>query len=198
MTALKAIHALARQLGMDEETRRAFSEREVGQRSLRAMSPSQQHQLVVAMKRAAGQDNSRTTALAGPYAKKLQALWIAGWNLGIVQNREDKALLAFVKRQSGVDHTRFLLEADKAEAAIGALEAWIAREAGVVWRKGKGRDVQDCVIEAQVRILGLKTADPDPSNVCLQAYDAWRAGSLDRASKQRAMNLLGQNIRAAR
>ncbi len=39
-------------------------------------------------------------ALSGKYAKKLQALWIAGYNLGVFRDRRDSALLAFVKRQT--------------------------------------------------------------------------------------------------
>ncbi len=65
--------------------------------------------------------------LTGKYAKKLQALWIAAWNLGIARDRDDKALLAFVKRQTGIDHTRFLVYADDAKRAIEALKGWINR-----------------------------------------------------------------------
>ena len=44
------------------------------------------------------------------------------------------ALVAFVKRQTGVDHIRFLHHADDAAKAIEGLKAWLAREGGVKWR----------------------------------------------------------------
>ena len=69
----------------------------------------------------------------GKYAPALQSLWIAAYNLGIVRDRTDRAMLAFVKRQTGIDHTRFLVDAADARKAIEALKAWVSREAGVEW-----------------------------------------------------------------
>jgi hypothetical protein len=65
-------------------------------------------------------------------------------------------MIAFVKRQTGLDHTRFLTDAADAARAIEALKAMCAR-AGVVWPKGEAsRDPcarKLAVIEAQARIL---------------------------------------------
>lgn len=71
--------------------------------------------------------------LTGRYAAKLQALWIAAWNLGIVRERDDAALIAFVRRQTGIDHVRWVRDAQDAAKAIEALKGWMAREAGVDW-----------------------------------------------------------------
>ena len=43
------------------------------------------------------------------------------------------ALVAFVKRQAGVDHVRFLRYGDDAAKAIEALKGWMEREADVDW-----------------------------------------------------------------
>jgi hypothetical protein len=195
MTAIQTIHACARQLGFDDATRRDFYAKTVGKRSLTDMSWREQQRVATAIRTQAGRSASR--ALYGKYLPKLQALWIAGFNLGVFRDRRDEALLIFVRRQTDVDHVRFLVEANEAEKVIEALKSWMAREAGVDWRLGRRRDVQDCVIEAQCRILGL-AAEDDEADPCVQAYRAWRAGELDRDDKKRAMNILGARIRDAR
>jgi hypothetical protein len=131
MSALAAIHVANKQLGFDEDTARDLYQRVTGKRSLRQMN-DRELQLVVAAQRQAG-FKAAPSGLQGPFARKLQALWIAGWNLGIVRDRRDGALLAFVKRQTGIDHTRFLLDGREAAKAVEALKAWMTREAGVDW-----------------------------------------------------------------
>jgi hypothetical protein len=71
--------------------------------------------------------------LTGKYAKKLQALWIAGYNLGVFRQRDDAALIKFVQRQTKIDQVRWVQYADDARRAIEALKGWIAREGGVDW-----------------------------------------------------------------
>ncbi len=135
MTAHKTIYAVANKLGLDDDARRSIYERVTGKPKLTLMSDSEKQAVADEFKRLAGDRRpDGRLKLTGPYAGKLQALWIAAWNLGIVENRDDAALLAFVKRQTGIDHTRFLANAADAKKAIEALKAWVAREAGVEWR----------------------------------------------------------------
>ncbi|TPL49112.1 regulatory protein GemA [Mesorhizobium sp. B2-4-4] len=131
MTPLAAIHVGNKQLGLDEDTARDLYERVTGKRSLRLMN-FRQLELIVTEQRRLGFKPAEK-GLKGPFAKKLQALWIAAWNLGIVRDRTDAAMLSFIKRQTGIEHTRFLLDADDAAKAIDALKAWMTREAGVDW-----------------------------------------------------------------
>jgi hypothetical protein len=131
MNALAAIHVANKQLGLDEDTARDLYQRITGKRSLRQMN-DRELQLVVTAQREAG-FKPAAKGLQGPFAKKLQALWIDAWNLGIVRDRRDDALIAFVKRQTGIDHTRFLLDARDAAKAVEALKSWMTREAGVDW-----------------------------------------------------------------
>ncbi|RWE48565.1 MAG: regulatory protein GemA [Mesorhizobium sp.] len=149
MNALAAIHVANKQLGLDEDTARDLYERVTGKRSLREMN-DRQLQLIVAEQRRQG-FKSAEKGLQGPFAKKLQALWIAAWNLGIVRDRRDSALLAFVKRQTGIEHTRFLLDGEDAAKAVDALKAWMTREAGVDWR-------QDVATAEWLRTSGAKIA----------------------------------------
>lgn len=153
MTAYAKIHVGCKQLGIDEEDRRDLYERVTKKRSLTDMSPAEHSQVVDELKRLGFKPTSKASrkGLEGQYAKKLQALWIAAWNLGIVKNKSDNALLAFVKRQTGVDHTRFLRHKEDADKAIEALKAWMAREAGVDWSV-------DGLMQDWMRLPGAKIA----------------------------------------
>ncbi|PWV97728.1 uncharacterized protein DUF1018 [Hoeflea marina] len=154
MTSIAAIHAGRKQLGLDENTMRDLYERVTGERSLRAMSCQQQEAVVSEFRRLGfGRTAPKYRRLLdGPFAKKLQALWIAAWNLGVVANREDKALLAFVKRQTGIDHVRFLRYPQDAAKAIEALKGWLARDGGVDWARRPTRYTGDHINLPQYRI----------------------------------------------
>lgn len=135
MSATAAIHVAKQQLGLDDDTLRDVYQRVTGKRSLRDMSQDEQNNVVHELRRSGFKPASTGArkGLAGKYAAKLQALWIAAWNLGIVKNKDDRALIAFVERQTGLSHVRFLRDADDAAKAIEALKGWMTREAGVDW-----------------------------------------------------------------
>ena len=135
MSTLAAIHVAKRQLGLDEDTYRATLVRITGKDSTRAMSEAERQRVVEEFRKRGftKTSNGSRKLLQGRFAAKLQALWIAGWNLGIVSNRDDAALVAFVKRQTGIDHVRFVQDSADADKAIEALKSWLAREAGVNW-----------------------------------------------------------------
>lgn len=140
MTALaqtKAIHALRRQIPhYTDADYREYLLREFGVDSSTRLTHAQAGRVIETLKTLAGQNGQvrRASATAdGPYARKLQALWISAYNLGVVRNRDDAAMIKFVQRQAKVSHTRFLTEPADAKKAIEALKSWIAREAGVDW-----------------------------------------------------------------
>lgn len=139
MTALAKLHIAKKQLGLDDDTWRDLLERETGKRSSKDMSDGERGRVLDVLKTKGFKPASGSSrkGLEGKYAGKLQALWIAGWNLGLVKNRDDAALLAFVKRQTGIDHTRFLRYHDDATKAIEALKAWLARDGGVDWSESR-------------------------------------------------------------
>jgi phage gp16-like protein len=135
--ALAAIHVARKELGMDEDTYRAFAVRVTGKTSARDMSEGERGRLLEEMRRQGFKGQKKR--LEGPFASKLQALWIAAWNLGVVADRRDEAMLSFVKRQTHIDHTRFLLDGEDAAKAVDALKAWMTREASVDWSTGHDR-----------------------------------------------------------
>lgn len=138
MNATAAIHVAKKQLRLDDDTYRDLLDRVTGKRSTADMSDQEREKVLAEFRRqgfkSAGTGTRRR--LEGKFAGKLQALWIAGWNLGVVKNRDDAALIAFVKRQTNIDHVRFLRDADDAMKAIEALKGWLARKAGVDWSEG--------------------------------------------------------------
>lgn len=176
MTALATIHIGLKQLGIVEDDARDLYERLTGERSLRAMRPNQHQTLIEELVRLGFKPVSKGTRkrLTGKYAPKLQALWIAGYNLGLIRNKDDAALLSFVKRQTGIDHTRFLRYQDHASKAIEALKAWLAREGGVDWSN-------DRFLPDWTQTNGYRIAKAQHAKLCqpgtshLQPFDQWLA-----------------------
>ena len=138
MTALAKIHVAKRDLGLDDDTYRDLLERETGKRSAKGLSQAELDKVLAALTRAGfkpssnGAGSARRRPLSGPYAKKAQALWIALWNLGAVEDKRDSALLVFICRQTGIERTEWVLDAKHGRAVIEALKAWCERE-GVDW-----------------------------------------------------------------
>ncbi|HEV7345750.1 MAG TPA: regulatory protein GemA [Devosia sp.] len=178
--SIRAIQAMKRELGLDEPDYRAMLERVTGQNSLRAMNGGQLGRVIEDMKSKGAGGKKK---LDGPYGGKLQALWISGWNLGVVRNASNEALLGFVKGQTGIDHTRFLRNPADARKAVEALKGWLTREAGVDWSAFD--DPQDCVLQAQCRLLRLSSAD--------MGYNGGEATTA--LAKVSLMKVLGDRIR---
>jgi hypothetical protein len=204
MSALKAIHVARRQLGLDDDDYRAVLERVTGKRSLAEMTEAERRQVVDELRRLgfSGAPAGRQR-LSGPYAKKLQALWLSAWNLGIVRNRDDKALIAFVERQTGISHVRWVREPGDAAKAIEALKSWLGREADVdwtvrrmvpAWTQANGYRI------AVAQLAILKAADPAYSEFLTISHWLVRFGlppadRIDSGGWIEAINRLGQRIR---
>lgn len=196
---IAAIHTLAKTLGLDEDLRRAVIAAEAGgKRSCSELNFLEAGRVVERLK----QEQSKTARCAfkgrsnasqargarvvdGAYGPKLKALWLSAYNLGVVRERTDAALLAFCERQTGIAHPRWWRESAVAAKAIEALKAWMTREAGVVWPP-RGADIADvklAVIAAQCRRIEARGQTPC---LCL--------GDLDLDD---AMQTLGRQLRAA-
>ncbi len=200
MNATAAIHVARKQLGLDDDAARDLYQRVTGKRSLRDMSPAEQETVVQELRRHGFKPAAK--ALQGPFAGKLQALWIAGWNLGIVRDRSDHALLAFVKRQTNIDHTRFLVYAEDARKAVEALKDWIAREGGVNWSTTiatpqwlKQPGAQIALAQWQI----LVAAEAEPAHIRnFRAFVAFVAKPVDQMTAndwRPVMNSLGERVR---
>jgi hypothetical protein len=175
----RAIHSLMRQIPhFTDDDYRALLRREFsGVSSSSLLSYAQAGELIEILKLLAGQhpEVKRASAssrrpsetVAGPYGAKLQALWISAWNLGIVDNRNDRALIAFIERQTKIAHPRWLTDHKDAKKAIEALKDWTAREAKVEWpnesqAKKRGMDVSIASKQAVIAALAKRLADVEP------------------------------------
>lgn len=201
MSALAAIHVAKKQLGLDDETYRAVLVRVTGKNSAGAMSPAEQNAVVHELRRQGFKPGKK--GLEGPFAPKLQALWIAAWNLGIVADRRDSAMLMFVKRQTHIDHTRFLLDAEDADKAIEALKAWMAREAGVNWSLGNHMPGWQRMPGYKIAVAqwNILVANVDMRGVTFRSFVEDHAfNPIDRMTAKEwagVMNTLGSRIRKA-
>jgi Protein of unknown function (DUF1018) len=186
-----AIHAIAKSLRLDDDVRRDLMERETGKRSAALLSEAEAGRVIETLKglsstvqTVAGAVSNGAVRLDGPYAGKLRALWISGWNLGVVRERSDKALLAFIERQTGVSHPRFLREPREGAKAIEGLKAWLARNAGVAWPgpHASPADVKRAVIIAQCKRLGF---DPVMHQGCDDSALDFAASALGRKLRRK-------------
>lgn len=152
LSQTKAIHAAKRAAGLTDEDYRALLQGKFGVASSRVLDNKGANLLLDELRtlggggKAGGQAVSaaarrrRAQTATGKFAPILQALWIAGYNVGVVRSKDDAALIAFVQRQCKVDHTKFLTDQAQARRAIEALKSWLAREGGVEWTLDKKGD----------------------------------------------------------
>jgi hypothetical protein len=141
----RAIHALRKAIPtFGDDDYRDLIRREFGGRSSsRLLSEREAIRLIDVLKGLAGQQSGRrpSETASGRYAPILRALWIGAYNLGLTRSKDDKALLAFVARQTGLEHTRFLNDPNDAMRAIEGIKAWMTRTGGVEWPKDRGEDI---------------------------------------------------------
>jgi hypothetical protein len=213
----RAIHALKRQIaGLEEDDYRALLKRRFGLSSSRLLSERQAAELIDDLKRLAGSGCARKASetVTGDYAPVLRALWMAAHNLGLARSRDDKALIAFVARQTGLSHTRFLRDPRAAAAAIEGLKKWMERAAGVEWPTGSdngGLKRKEAVVMAIARRC-METGAFTPFMRGKSFEEAWplefeaygyRLGCpnafahYDAAAWDRLANALGSKLRKA-
>lgn len=208
---IKKIHALARELRLDEDTRRDLMQRETGKRSAKdldireavkvidAMGRSVQNRPAVVTETAPSDKRPKARGalkLDGTFVPKIRALWISGYSLGIIREKTDEAMVAFVKRQTGVEHVRWaeraLEEPAAARKVIEALKGWLARAADVRWGEedpdGEGaKRAVYLTIRRHLSTLGVDTQFVEfPGSRSLFAKGAELDALTERAAKRLA------------
>ena len=206
---IRQVHAEAGRLGIDIADRKAIQVRVVGKKSCADMTVGELRAVVAAM----GEGRDRLPDHAP--ARKLQALWISAWHLGVVSDRRDSALCAWLRNQAGVDAAQWIT-AGRAARCVEALQLWLTREARVDWspyaalgRDGVSREVDNPrarVLEAQWRRLHKLGVVMNPDLGALASYATQygrlpHVGSyseLDDRQTIALMQQLGQMIREAK
>ena len=136
----RAIFAACRQRGIDSDLRHEIQLGATGKASLTEMTTDDMRKVLDAVngrrRRTGGKPNrlkGPTGSLPdGPHTSKLRALWISAWWLGVVEDRSDEALGAWIRRQTGLDAARWATPV-QTSACIEALKGWMARDGGVDW-----------------------------------------------------------------
>lgn len=190
MSALLAkIHIAKKQLGLDDDIYRETLHRLTGKSSSAGMTESEQMKVLDHFRKAGFKPalKGRSNALPGPaerYLKKIEALWLSGWNLGVIEDRSTSAMESFIARQTGIAKAQWL-KAEHAASVIEALKAWLAREAGVDWKFSgrRGSTAAHRISEAQWHRLAELGATPDIWVFSDLLTDQQRLGELIRAAQ---------------
>jgi len=204
MSTLAAIHVGKKQLGLDEETYRAMLCRVTGKVSAKDMSEGERAAVVREMRRqgfkpsSKGFQNSDKAGFKGSVKKqrsglyrKLQALWIAGWNLGVVRDRTDAGLDGFIAAKCGGNEVQ----------AVEALKGWISRETPVEWATDRYYCDEERVAATQWLILCEMSSDiyrPGGFMAAGQMIVGRSRGEMRAQDWHEVMNELGGRLRHLR
>jgi len=189
---VRAIRAACRRLGLDDDARHDIQEAITGKRSATKMSFAELGQVLDRL-------NKDWKGPSGHRAHigKIRALWWTLYWLGAVEEPNDRAIDAFVRRQTGVSALAFL-DHRSSPAVVEALKSWAARE-GVQWQPHPAEhDDRRAVVDALWTELRHRDA------VGALRYESYVAGALsipaDRTAWSRhewdaAIRLLGKRLR---
>lgn len=126
---IRKIQLAIRRLGLDEEAYRGLYERVTGSRSLSAMSREQRRLVAKKLDEMGFASNDRpgdATLCQLPQAKLIRHQWLRLRNMGELRNSSESALLAYVKRLTGVERMEWL-NAKQASYVIETIKAWANR-----------------------------------------------------------------------
>ena len=215
-----------KELGLDDGTYRdLLAQRYGGKRSRKSLGNAQLVDLVEHFKTLGFRPKKTAPARAGkrpladgPEIRKMRALWLSLYHLGVVTDPSEEALAGFARRVTGGKETGIAALAwVKGKAAfevIEALKAWAARAGGVDWRpfqirrKGIVETVhlpRASVINAQYQRLHdlgvLRIGDESALEPWIRdrlgLSGRWKVLDLEPADADRIIAAMGAQIRAA-
>lgn len=134
---IRLVHIGKRDLALGDDAYRDLLERLTGKRSAKSLGAAQLDKVLTEMK-GLGFKVQRPRVVKTPAQRRrhgprdgqqafITALWISLAQLGAVHDRNDSAIDAFVKRQTGIDKLTWLTP-QQAHRVIEALKQWCARE----------------------------------------------------------------------
>jgi len=142
---IRLIHVAKRDRQLSDEVYRDVLTRATGKASCSAMTETELDKVMKALKSqgfrvkhsqpkvvaTSGKTKAPRNGPRDGQAALITALWLNLWELGVVENNDDKAIDAFVKRQTGVARYSWLTPA-QANKVIEALKDWSARKGFIV------------------------------------------------------------------
>ena len=123
-----------KELGRDPGELPDFLEQHYGKRSRKKLTWKELHSCVDRLK-ALGfkpQRSGSRKPLDKAIQRKILALWINGYHLGVIKDPSDQALDKFVRRMTKVDSVRWLTPTLAAKV-VEEIKQWLTRAAGVDW-----------------------------------------------------------------
>lgn len=177
---LRAVRAAARELGLTDDGLRDVYARTIGSRSAAAASAADLGRVLDALRAAGWAPAPRRRRRMGdrrpagsPQARKLRALWLSAYHLGIARDSSERGLGRWVLRQTQIEAIDWVDPASLAKV-IEALKAWVAREGGVDWPPADAGPLaaRRAVIEAQLRRGGQLAAEVDLGRMGASELDA--------------------------
>ena len=126
---LAQAHQAKKQLGMDDETWRAFLRRTADASTCAALDEAELEKVLAELRRMGFRERQPgwRPKSPKPWVRKVYALWGEAKRSGAMRDRRRSALRAFVNRQTGVEDPEWLTP-QQAEKVIEAFKALIARE----------------------------------------------------------------------
>ena len=219
---LAKVHIAKKTLGLDDASYRDLLALKTGKQSAAQCSNTQLVDLIEHFKRqgfkarrSAPARAKRRTLADGDAQRKVRALWLSLYHLGLIDQPSEPALAAFVKRQAGVDDLRFLMPRQSYKV-IEALKSWASRPiqkggADVNWdayvsAEGPRHKPRLRVIEAQWRMLHdlgvVKIRDEAALAIWVERFTLSPCKishmHLDDKAADRVIEALGQKIRTAK
>lgn len=122
---LAAIHVAKKQLGLDDETYRTMLTTVAGKRSAAELDDSGRRRVLEHLQSRGFVNVKRRPKRQSddPLTEKIRSLWAALAERGVVRDGSEKALGAFVVRQTGVRSVEWV-STEQAMHVIEALKAW--------------------------------------------------------------------------
>src|SRR3546814_8430855 len=129
--AIGKIKLGAKALALADDSYRALLTRLTGKTSAADLTPAQLGRVIEELERLGAYRGQRQArSYPTPQARMVRGLWIELHQMGLVRNRTDQALDAFVRRLAGVDSARWLTDPEEAGKVIEALRAMKRRAEG--------------------------------------------------------------------
>ncbi|WP_057465580.1 regulatory protein GemA [Pseudovibrio sp. POLY-S9] len=203
-TPHKRLYAAKKAANLDDETLRDCLEASIGRRSAKGLTMIECNKVLGHMEaKGHGVDAGRSTQISGTFGGKAVALWLSAWNLGIVQDKTDKALLSWVKRQTKIEHINWV-DGEDGSKVIDALKGWIKRETRIDWSVDKNlpsvyNRPEFKVFVAQVALLKHREVIPAHHTFGLITHSVVgkdHVQKLDSRDWIKVMNALGKKVRA--
>ncbi len=149
------VHIAKAQLRLDDDVYREALSRVTGKTSAKDMNIAELEAVLKAFSKSGFKAMpSRHSKSTLPTTMKITALWLSGWNLGVIQDPSPRAMEAFIARQTGIAKAQWLINPHDANGVIDGLKAWLAREAKVDWKTHK--HMPDHMNMAQYRVIAAQ------------------------------------------